>query len=102
MDYFTNFIKRDIGNAVKSGGEIKVVIKKADIIDAQIRDIYGEKCDVKTYVYEDRVYFKLRHGWLNMIDLESGDYTYNIWYWDRELKKSGILSEKFYVFSSLK
>lgn len=102
MEYFTNFIKRDIGNAIQTGEELKVVLKDTEIIDAQIRNINGELLDVKTFILKDRVYFRLRLGWLNMNDIPSGDYTYNIWYWDKKLKKPGVLSEEFYVFIHLR
>lgn len=102
MEYFTNFIKRDIGNAIQTGEELKVVLKDTEIIDAQIRNVSGDLLDVKTYILKDRVYFRLRFGWLNMSDLPSGDYTYNVWYWDKKLKKSGVLSEEFYVFMHLR
>jgi hypothetical protein len=102
MEYFTNFIKRDIGNAMGSGEELKIVLKDCEIIDAQIRNVNGDLLDVKTYILKDRVYFRLRMGWLNMTDIPSGDYTYNVWYWDKKNKKSGVLVEEFYVFMNLR
>ena len=103
--YQTNFVKTGKGNGIKSGTELLVRIRGAEIVTGKLS--YRNKLLMIDQSHDkdedndaETINFKLKTGsrlWRK--NLRLGTYELHLWFYDQDSGERGLYRDKFHIFA---
>lgn len=102
--YQTNFIKTKLGNGIKTGTELLVKIRGAEVVTGKI-SYNGQllMIDQSSKFDEDKdastINFKLKHRRFKIFNynLPLGTYELHLWFYDRDSGERGLYKDRFEI-----